>query len=66
MWEAKAADGCTDALLTWLIGVAPQAAQVYRSADRVVLIAEGLDAVADPPEELISRPAYAWSFERVR
>jgi hypothetical protein len=69
MWEAKAPAERTDALLAWVLANAPADAanvQVYRSDDRVVLIAEGLEAFADPPTELVARPAYAWSFDRVR
>jgi hypothetical protein len=65
MWEAKAPAERTDALLAWVLAEAPADAQVYRSADRVVVIAEGLDAFADPPDDLVARPAYAWSFDRV-
>ncbi len=50
MWEAKAAPGETDALLEWLVGQAPEAAQIYRSTDRVVLIAELPGADRDSAE----------------
>jgi hypothetical protein len=66
MWEARAAAGETDALLEWLVGQAPEAAQIYRSADRVVLIAEMPLTFADPPEALVARPPHSWEFERVR
>jgi hypothetical protein len=66
MWEAKAPADRTDALLAWVQRQAPADAQVYRSVDRVVVIAEGLHALPDPPEHLVARPAHAWRFERVR
>ena len=66
MWEAKAAPGETDALLDWLLAQAPDGAQIYRSDDRVVLIAELLAALPGPPSELIARPPHAWNFDRIR
>jgi hypothetical protein len=66
MWEARAAAGQTDALLKWLVGQAPEAAQIYRSADRVVLIAELPFTLPDPPEVLVARPPHSWEFDRVR
>jgi hypothetical protein len=66
MWEAKAAPGQADALLDWLIRRAPEAAQIYRSADRVVLIAELPLSVGNPPESLVARPPYSWEFDRLR
>ena len=66
MWEARAADGETDALLEWLVGQAPEGAQIYRSTDRVVLIAEAPLVLADPPEALVARPPHSWEFDRVR
>ena len=66
MWEARAASGEPDALLEWLVGQAPEAAQIYRSADRVVLIAELPFTLADPPEGLVARPPHSWEFDRIR
>ncbi len=66
MWEAKAAPGETDALLAWLLDRAPENAQVYRSTDRVVLIAELPVSLDDPPQRLVARPPYSWEFERLR
>jgi hypothetical protein len=66
MWEARAATGETDALLDWLVGQAPETAQIYRSADRVVLIAELPLTLADPPGALVARPPHSWEFDRVR
>jgi hypothetical protein len=66
MWEAKAAPGQTDALVAWLLEQAPASAQVYRSSDRVVLIAELPAPLADPPAALLARPPYAWEFDRLR
>jgi hypothetical protein len=66
MWEAKAAPDQTEALLEWALATAPEAAQVYRSADRVVIVTDAVDALPDPPELLVSRPAFAWSFERIK
>ena len=64
MWEAKAAPGQTAALLAWALDVAAADAQVYRSADRVVVITEG--PLPDPPDLLISRPAVGWRFDKVQ
>jgi hypothetical protein len=66
MWEAKAPADRTDALLAWVLAQAPAGAQVYRSADRVVVIVEVAEAFAEPPAELVARPAHAWRFDRVR
>ena len=67
MWEAKAVEGRADALLVWALDHAPAAAQIFRSADRVVLITQGSAAdIADPPGGLLARPPYVWPFERVR
>jgi hypothetical protein len=67
MWEAKAAEARGDALLAWVLDHAPPDGQVYRSAERVVLITQAsAEAIADPPADLQARPAYSWRFERVR
>ncbi len=67
MWEAKAAEGRTDALLAWALENSPPSAQVYRSDDRVVVISEQLpDTLPDPPDALIARPPFGWTFDRVR
>jgi hypothetical protein len=72
MWEAKAAEGRADDLLAWVLAQAPSGAQVYRSTDRVVLIAETAITettqtwLPEPPDSLLARPAYGWEFERVR
>ena len=66
MWEAKAAPGQAEALLQWALDAAPEGAQVYRSADRVVIITDAVTELPDPPDLLMARPAYAWPFERVR
>jgi hypothetical protein len=77
MWEALAATGTSDELLSWALHVAqpellatdPQCAvQVFRSADdRVVIIATGSNAapgIAAPPERLLQRPPHRWTFEK--
>jgi len=69
MWEARAADGRTAELLAWVLDQAPADSQVYRSADRVVVIdPTGTVAarLAGPPAGLLARPAHAWDFEPVR
>jgi hypothetical protein len=73
MWEARAAAGQAEALLAWVLQRAPDGAQVYRSEDRVVLIARQIKEVSreteplpEPPPALVARPAHAWHFERVR
>ena len=66
MWEAKAADGQADALLAWVLARAPEGAEVYRSAERVVVIAAAPVVLEDPPAALMDRPAYGWEFDRVR
>jgi hypothetical protein len=69
MWEARAADGRTAELLAWVLDQAPADSQVYRSADRVVVIdPTGTVAgrLAGPPAGLLARPAHAWDFEAVR
>ena len=66
MWEAKAAADQIDALVVWLLDRAPAGAQVYRSVDRVVLVAELPAPLPEPPAELVARPPHAWNFDRVR
>jgi hypothetical protein len=66
MWEAKAAPGQTEALVEWLLSSAPEHAQVYRSTDRVVLIAEAPASVEEPPAALVDRPPHSWEFDRLR
>ncbi len=66
MWEAKAASGQGEALLAWVLERAPDGSQVYRSEERVVVIAEVPALIADPPADLMDRSAYAWEFDRVR
>ena len=74
MWEVRAADGRAAELLDWVLEFAPAGSQVYRSADRgnadrLVVIDPTRTArqqLADPPAELIARPANAWDFDPVR
>ena len=74
MWEARAADGRAAELLEWVLELAPAGSQVYRSADpdnadRVVVIdptGTARHRLADPPAELIARPANAWDFDPIR
>jgi hypothetical protein len=66
MWEAKAADGRTDALLAWTLQHAAPDAQVYRSADGRVVVIDPTDTEpGDPPAELLARPPHAWRFTPV-
>jgi hypothetical protein len=67
MWEARSAPGQQEALLAWASDQASPDAQVYASEDRVVVIAEETGTgLPEPPNALLARPPYAWSFERVR
>jgi hypothetical protein len=66
MWEARASEGQTDALVAWLLEQAPDAGQIYRSSDRVVLIAQVPIELDDPPETLVARPPHSWEFDRLR
>jgi len=74
MWEARAADGRTAELLAWVLSRTADGSQVYRSADpdnadRVVVIdptGTARQRLADPPADLIARPAQAWDFDPVR
>ena len=59
MWEVRAADGRAVELLAWVLDQAPAECQVYRSADRVVVIDPSgtvADRLADPPAGLLARP----------
>ncbi|HET6210027.1 MAG TPA: hypothetical protein VFD94_06575 [Jatrophihabitans sp.] len=69
MWEVRAADGRAAELLAWVLDRSPAGSQVYRSADRVVVIdpaGTARERLADPPAGLVARPAQAWDFELVR
>ena len=66
MWEAVAAPGHIDDLVTWASQQAPRDAQVYRSADdRVVVIDPTGVGPPDAPADLLARPAHTWDFEPV-
>lgn len=69
MWEARAAAGRTEDLLGWVLAAAPAGASVYRAAgdaERVVVIdPAGVGVVADPPADLLARPAHSWDFQPV-
>jgi hypothetical protein len=76
MWEAK---GDADGIIAWLRNeVLPKlptgtSAELFRSADRVVVLLRYLTAessaaalrLPDPPAELVARPPHAWPFESV-
>ncbi len=67
MWEARSAPDQLEALLAWAARHAPPEAQIYRSADRVVIIAQETGTeLPDPPNALLARPPFSWPFERVR
>jgi hypothetical protein len=67
MWEAVAATGKLDELVTWAVRNAPADAQVYRSVDdRVVIIDPTGSGPTEAPSELLSRPPHSWDFEPVR
>lgn len=67
MWEARAAAGRLAELVAYVTEVADRAASVYRSDadERVVVIDPTGTGVAEPPGELLARPAHAWDFEPV-
>ncbi len=69
MWEVRAADGRIEELLAWVLPRLAEVVQVYRGADRVVVIdptGTAGERLAGVPAELIARPAHAWDFEPVR
>jgi hypothetical protein len=82
MWEVRAADGRADELLAWVLSRTAAGSQVFRSAPgaegegpdggepaRVVVIdptGTARQRLADPPAELVARPAHAWDFDPVR
>jgi len=72
MWEVRAAENMLDALVAWVTEHAGPDAQIYRSSSgepRVVVIdpsGRAKQMLADPPAELVARPAHAWNFEQVR
>ncbi len=74
MWEARAPEGKRDELLAWVRAHGVPALRergcedlaVYRSADRVVVIAHFAGEpvrLPEPPEELSARPPHQWPFE---
>lgn len=67
MWEARAADGKLDALVSWVLANAPDDSDIYSSADdRVVVIDGSGRAMPEPPTDLVARPPHSWDFEPVR
>lgn len=67
MWEAKAPPGRADELLAYALEHADPSAEVYRSRDgRVVVIDPTGRGLPDAPADLLTRPAHAWPFERMR
>jgi hypothetical protein len=66
MWEAKAAEGRADELVTWTVAHAQPDADIYRSADgRVVVIDPTGQDLPEAPAELLARPPHVWSFQPV-
>lgn len=78
MWEAKAAPERGEDLLAWVLEAVGDG-QVFRSADRVVLVVdlpgdraptdtpdEVVDVLSGVPTELLARTPHAWRFRRVR
>ncbi|MFK0155111.1 hypothetical protein ACIQVL_13965 [Streptomyces sp. NPDC090499] len=78
MWEARATAGRGGELLTWarqqtLAGPPLRREMLRAPQDRVLVITwwEGsydtpdLPELADPPEELVTRPVHRWRFESV-
>lgn len=71
MWEVRAADGASEALLAWVTSQVGQKARVYRSADpaaaRVVAIGppDVVAALVGCPADLVTRPPQAWEFDEV-
>jgi hypothetical protein len=69
MWEVRAAEGRVDQLLEHVMAHADPAAAVYRSthgAPRVVVIDPTGRGLSEVPEQLVARPAHAWSFVQLR
>lgn len=68
MWEARAATGRADELVAWARGVvAGRRAEVYRSAERIVVVLhDPVEDLPDPPAGLLARSPHTWDFERVR
>lgn len=63
MWEAVAAPGRADELVKWALALG--AGAVYRSADdRIVVIADDMDALPTPPAGTCAREPHAWQFVR--
>ncbi|MCF6524129.1 hypothetical protein [Streptomyces sp. JJ36] len=78
MWEARAAEGRDQELLTWcraqvLVPAPPRRETFAAPGGRVLVItwwSADLDAelpeLPDPPEELSARPVHRWRFEQVQ
>jgi hypothetical protein len=65
MWEVRAVPERMDELVQFVLAHTDPDAQVYRSADRVVVIDPSGHGVADVPAELVDRPPHSWGFEQV-
>jgi len=65
MWEVRAVPDRMEELVQFVLGHTDRAAQIYRSADRVVVIDPSGHGVAEVPTELVARRPDIWSFEQV-
>jgi hypothetical protein len=65
MWEAKAAPGRVEDLVAFAVAHAAAGADVYRSADRVVVIDPSGAGLAEVPADLLAREPQCWPFDRV-
>jgi hypothetical protein len=72
MWEVRVVPGRLAELQAWVLQRVDAAARVYRSElgePRLVVIdgtGQAPALLADPPPDLIARPAHHWEFEPVR
>jgi len=66
MWEAKAAPGRDEDLLTFALAHAHPDADLYRSPDgRIVVIDRTGTGLPEAPDDLVARPVHVWRFDPV-
>jgi hypothetical protein len=65
MWEVRAVPNRIEELVRFVLDHTHPSAEVYRGADRVVVIDPSGRGLTGVPGELMARPPQTWRFEQV-